>query len=264
MILGATDQALFIRANELTWIADGSPENRISLNYWTADIKPSVDHLYGLAGDDHLSGGLGNDQLVGGPGNDRLLGDSGFNSAVFSDIQSHYAISFNGSEVTVEHLDGGEDGTDALIDIQKLIFADSDFNLDDVTNRFDLIAGPNAELGKAIKGTIDYPDDRDAWTLPLIEDSRIRIIQSNTDNTRARIEGTYYFGEWDNDRTYTVDYSGLHTLDIRGEEGSEYNFTVLMDDDSSADIETQKAFASSQNNNSANDDRVTGFIGYQQ
>ncbi|MBL6795159.1 MAG: S8 family serine peptidase, partial [Synechococcus sp. BS307-5m-G34] len=268
MILGAFDKALFIRASELTWVSDGSPENRISLNYWTADLNPSVDHLYGLDGDDQLAGGIGDDQLVGGPGNDRLDGGSGFNSAVFSDIQSRYTVSFNdndGSGVTVEHLDGGADGTDTLIDIQKLIFADSDFKLDDVTNRFDLIAGPNAELGKPIQGTIDYQDDRDSWTLPLAEDSKIRILRSNADHdTRARIEGTYNFGDWEQDRTYTVDSSGLHTLDVRGQDGAEYSFTVLMADDGSADTSTEKAFANAQDNTSNGSEHIRGFIGFQQ
>ena len=186
MVLGAIDKALFIRASELTWVSDGHLDNRISLNYWTADINPSIDYFYGLDGDDQLSGGIGNDQLVGGPGNDRLLGDSGFNSAVFSDVQSHYAVSFENNEVRVEHLDGGIDGTDTLIDIQKLIFADSDFNLDDVTNRFDLIAGPNAELGKPIKGTIDYQNDRDAWALPFLKIQRSEFSEPTMTTTPGR------------------------------------------------------------------------------
>ena len=115
---------------------------------------PGDDHIYGLTGsdtlygdagddvlvgdgglpfgggDDRLFGGAGNDTLVGGPGNDSLDGGTGIDTAVYAGAHDGYAISFNGRTgvTTVRDLSGSE-GTDSLVSIERLKFADGTFDL---------------------------------------------------------------------------------------------------------------------------------------
>ena len=90
------------------------------------------DIIYGGAGDDTLSGGDGNDVLYGGTGNDVLSGNagndfldggSGINTAVYSGTSKNYTITVTSSSMTVQDRVGTE-GTDTLVNMQKLQFAD--------------------------------------------------------------------------------------------------------------------------------------------
>src|SRR5262249_10273716 len=92
------------------------------------------DMLYGGAGNDTLSGGDGidvlnggdgNDQLAGGVGNDTLVGGAGFDSAIFSGNKSSYTISRAGLTTIVS----GPDGTDTLLSVEMLQFADGSISL---------------------------------------------------------------------------------------------------------------------------------------
>lgn len=90
-----------------------------------------ADELDGRDGSDSLDGGTGDDTLVGGTGNDTL--DGGFGSetvggndtdtAVFSGSMYNYRLGpIEGGYVIYDAY--GDDGTDTLIDIEKLQFAD--------------------------------------------------------------------------------------------------------------------------------------------
>src|SRR5262249_50653983 len=89
------------------------------------------DSLDGSGADTTIvaSGGSGSDTLIGGPlngvlhgrsGNDVLDGGPGLDTAVFAGLRSAYAISsfFTGIQVS------GPDGTDTIINIEKLTFDD--------------------------------------------------------------------------------------------------------------------------------------------
>lgn len=77
------------------------------------------DYLEGLGGDDTLSGGNGDDLLNGGEGDDTLDGGDGIDEAVFSGSFSYYTIS--GDTVTDNV---GNDGTDTVTSIERLVFSD--------------------------------------------------------------------------------------------------------------------------------------------
>src|SRR5262249_6607747 len=88
------------------------------------------DMLYGGAGNDTLSGGDDNDVLNGGDGNDLLAGDAGndtlvggggFDTAIFSGNKSSYTITHAGVTTIVS----GPDGTDTLVSVEMLQFADA-------------------------------------------------------------------------------------------------------------------------------------------
>jgi len=80
----------------------------------------SANKLYGARGDDTLEGGAGNDTLDGGAGND---------IARFTGNQSRYAITIeNGGYRVTDSLSGG-DGSDFLVNVETLRFADGLYSL---------------------------------------------------------------------------------------------------------------------------------------
>lgn len=87
----------------------------------------AANWLLGAAGADQLSGGAGDDKLMGGPGNDVLNGGAGVDVAFFVGKASDYRVSAANGEVRVEAL-RGTDGTDRLIGVEKLAFADGVVN----------------------------------------------------------------------------------------------------------------------------------------
>ena len=133
------------------------------------------DALYGEAGDDHLDGGIGNDDLFGGDGNDTLRGGDGDNEltggagddyldggikqnakANYSGHSSDYHVNDNGDGTyTVTDLrPGSPDGTDTLVNVEKLIFSDGEIMIEDAAlgNAAGGTAGDGSNGGKTITG----------------------------------------------------------------------------------------------------------------
>ena len=88
-----------------------------------------VDTLTGTSGADMLSGLAGNDWLKGNGGNDVLDGGSGIDHAVFAGTVAEYVISRNSSGLVVRDT-LGLDGTDTLVNIERLEFGDIGIALD--------------------------------------------------------------------------------------------------------------------------------------
>lgn len=113
------------------------------------------DELSGAAGDDYLLGGFGSDTITGSDGNDTLFGDNGddlltgdgfsanntsaddlldgglgFDTAIYSGSQNHYTLTFSPSVTTImdRRVDGN--GTDVLVNIERLDFEIDAFNFD--------------------------------------------------------------------------------------------------------------------------------------
>jgi Ca2+-binding RTX toxin-like protein len=81
--------------------------------------------LRGLSGDDLLQGMGGVDYLFGGAGNDTLDGGAGTDYAVYDLDRYNYAVTTTGATTTVSYIGATpEEGTDTLINIEYLIFAD--------------------------------------------------------------------------------------------------------------------------------------------
>jgi VCBS repeat-containing protein len=88
------------------------------------------DVLDGGDGDDILIGGDGGDILIGGRGNDFLQGGQGIDTAVFSASILEYSFWRTGGNLFVSHngpggAGTGHDGTDRLLHIERLQFADA-------------------------------------------------------------------------------------------------------------------------------------------
>ncbi len=87
------------------------------------------DRLTGNSNDDNLSGLAGNDTLTGAGGNDRLDGGSGTDVATFSGSLSQHTINWVSGGLTVTD-NSGLDGTDTLINIERLAFSDKQLAYD--------------------------------------------------------------------------------------------------------------------------------------
>lgn len=90
-----------------------------------------ADQLYGGTGDDNISAGDGDDQLNGLGGNDTLWGGAGQDDALFSGARADATITeqADGSVLVVS-----QDGTDTLYNIERLIFGDQIYTLEDALN----------------------------------------------------------------------------------------------------------------------------------
>jgi Ca2+-binding RTX toxin-like protein len=84
-------------------------------------------HMYGLGGNDDLRGGAGNDILVGGTGNDTLDGGAGLDVAYYAGREAAY------SAVTPFQVNGGPDGNDTLVNVERLKFL-SPTHVSDIDN----------------------------------------------------------------------------------------------------------------------------------
>ena len=88
------------------------------------------DALSGNGGEDSLMGGVGNDTLSGGLGNDQLNGAADFDTVLLTGNRSEYTLSLNGDTGALTVIDnlGGRDGTDVLLGVEYLRFADTTIN----------------------------------------------------------------------------------------------------------------------------------------
>jgi Ca2+-binding RTX toxin-like protein len=83
---------------------------------------PLNDQIFGDSGNDFLYGGAGNDTLTGGAGNDYLHGGPGTDTAIFTGGYSDYSI-ITGTSNSIVTDGAGTDGTDILVQIEKMQFA---------------------------------------------------------------------------------------------------------------------------------------------
>ena len=87
------------------------------------------DTVEGLADNDRLFGEAGDDRLIGGFGNDTLNGGIGNDIAVFAGSSTEYQVSTNIGITTVENTSDLSDGTDILIGIETIQFANQSIPL---------------------------------------------------------------------------------------------------------------------------------------
>ena len=118
-----------VAANAVTYgIADWSIiENAFS--------GKGADKLVGNAADNMLDAGAGNDVLIGAEGDDTLIGGAGSDTVVYAGNQAEYGISWDPTTETITVVDNltsnGDEGTDTLTGIERIVFADGDISLSD-------------------------------------------------------------------------------------------------------------------------------------
>jgi VCBS repeat-containing protein len=92
------------------------------------------DRLDGGAGDDFIDGGNGNDVISGGAGNDVIDGGNGQDTLLLAGNRSDYRImeGFRGTVVVRDLRAGSPDGSDRIINVERIQFADGTFKLGDL------------------------------------------------------------------------------------------------------------------------------------
>jgi len=104
-------------------------------------------------------GTTGNDRMVGTAENDAFYGFSGIDTVVFGGNRASYTLTPNATGYTIS---GGLDGTDTLVDIERLEFADKRVALD-VTS--------NGHTGQALEfiGMLAFPLVTDPGAIGVIQ-----------------------------------------------------------------------------------------------
>ncbi|MBB3118871.1 DUF4214 domain-containing protein [Pseudoduganella violacea] len=97
------------------------------------------DLLFGDDGNDLLYGANGDDLLNGGQGQDTLLGGKGADTAVFAGNSKDYQVTQEFGKFTVRALNGN-DGSDTLINVEKIQFADKTVDISGATEAYVRIA----------------------------------------------------------------------------------------------------------------------------
>jgi len=121
------------------------------------------DQIQAWAGNDAIFGAAGNDQIRGGAGDDLLDGGSGTDIAIFSGYRANYSITVTASGFTVRD-NFGSDGTDFLVSVERLQFANARVALDIASNPnagFDLVGTANAgQVYRLYKAAFNREPDR--------------------------------------------------------------------------------------------------------
>jgi len=91
------------------------------------------DRLVGNDSANLLNGMEGNDSLTGGLGNDTLIGGAGSDTAYYAGAMAEFGISWNPDSKTITVVDNkisnGNEGTDSLHGIERLVFSDGEMSL---------------------------------------------------------------------------------------------------------------------------------------
>ncbi len=113
-----------LNAATLHFINNGFSENR------SASLT-SADNLVGTAGSDNIKSSGGNDTIMGAAGNDSIDGGSGIDTANFAGNFGDYNFSVSAGAIIIEdkNLTNGNDGSDTLINVEKLHFVDKDLTM---------------------------------------------------------------------------------------------------------------------------------------
>ncbi|MHC5597265.1 MAG: calcium-binding protein [Nostoc sp.] len=87
--------------------------------------------MYGGDGNDTLNGTIGNDNLAGGAGNDLINGGGADDTVHYDRLYTDYNFSLASGnlQVTDQVTWNGDDGTDTLINIEKIKFTDGEYKI---------------------------------------------------------------------------------------------------------------------------------------
>jgi VCBS repeat-containing protein len=84
-----------------------------------------IENAIGGTGNDILIGNVADNHLTGGAGNDYLDGGDGTDTTIYSGLLSNYTITHNADASWTVVARSGTDGTDTLLNIEDLQFADT-------------------------------------------------------------------------------------------------------------------------------------------
>jgi len=137
---GGSDNALidFTAAASGTFYLEVASADASGTGTYAVSAATILDQIFGTLGDDNLvdiGGGAtrlfglaGNDRLQGGSGNDLLDGGAGTDTAAFTHAGGSFTVARSGTQWIVTDKTGAE-GTDTLVAMERLQFADKTFDL---------------------------------------------------------------------------------------------------------------------------------------
>lgn len=209
--------------------------------------------LTGSAQNDTLTAGVGADMLIGGIGDDRLVSRAHLATVVYAGKQADYTVTKVGVstwEVVDTNVEDGNDGTDTLVGIPTIQFADSSVDLP--LNQAPLLALSQADI--AIKedaavscriavGAFSDPDgDTLSLTATLADDSVLPtwlLFDANTGtfsgtppqdyNGQIALKVTATDGEYSVSESFTLTVSPVNDAPVltSGGGGAEADYAVL-------------------------------------
>lgn len=152
-------------------------------------------------GAQRFTGSSINETIVGGLGDDVIDGGGGFDTAEFSGPYSNYLINFNVStgETTVRDRAPGVLGTDLLINVERLQFADNAFDLQNLPRTETPAFGKSDSfLFDAVYYLLEHPYLVPTVTLATALDHYKSAVGSmmNTASPTAWFDPAYYASKW--------------------------------------------------------------------
>ena len=123
---GITGEALTLNAFANFENFDGG------LSYSQGIVEVNWDYtIYGSSLDNDIKTSVGSDTIYGGEGDDSIDGGASIDTVTFSGVRSNYTITEQDGVLTVRD-DVGSDGTDTLINIEKLKFDNATLDVTDL------------------------------------------------------------------------------------------------------------------------------------
>ena len=126
------------------------------------------DSLVGNAADNYLEAGAGSDVLEGREGDDIMDGGAGQDTAYYGGLKAEYSISWDPDSGVVTVVDNktsnGDDGTDSLIGIERIVFQDAEVSLSEAVGNAPPVAnasvfGSAVQLQSGMGIEYSLPDD---------------------------------------------------------------------------------------------------------
>ena len=117
---------------------------------FSATTLTDIEAIVGGNGRDTITGSADDDTISGGNKDDLLIGGGGFDVAEYAGLSDNFQVDIDGATVTVTDLnkqEAGNEGTDVLVDIEQLVFADTVVSLTDGSTFESGYTVENAEQG---------------------------------------------------------------------------------------------------------------------
>jgi Ca2+-binding RTX toxin-like protein len=111
-----------------------------------SDALISIENIVGSAYSDMLTGNSDSNRLMGDSGNDTINGGSGVDTAIYRSTLANYTLTKGASNYTVRD-NAGTEGTDAIVNVERLRFSDIKLAID-----LDGNAGLTAKILGAVFG----------------------------------------------------------------------------------------------------------------
>nr|WP_247894115.1 M10 family metallopeptidase C-terminal domain-containing protein [Azospirillum oleiclasticum] len=99
----------------------GAAVNNIAIAYGS-----TIENAVGGAGNDTLVGNAVDNLLTGGAGDDAFDGGAGSDVATYRGTRAQYKVWTENGRITVQDLVSGRDGTDTMVNVERLRFADGE------------------------------------------------------------------------------------------------------------------------------------------